>query len=76
MYEAFRWVPNGVLWSQCDVASHHHVLHTYDAKRRFWYGRSMFHKLINGTIKFEFLHEFSKNFKPNWQGMVQISFGM
>ena len=49
---------------------------SHDAKRRFCYGRSMFHKLINGTIKFEFLHEFSVNFKRNWQGMVQTSFGM
>jgi hypothetical protein len=43
---------------------------TCDAKRDF--GRC----LTKWNPKFEFLHDFSENFKPNWQGMVQTSFGM
>ena len=31
---------------------------------------------INGTLKFEFLHEFSEKFKPNLQGMMHTSYGM
>ena len=33
----------------------------------------MLHKL---NPKFEFLHDFFENYKPNWQGMVQTSFRM
>ena len=75
MYETFRWGPNGVLWSQCDVPSHHHVLQMM-LKGDFALVRSIDVSQINGTLKFEFLHEFSENFKRNWHGMVQTSFGM
>ena len=34
VYETFRWGPNGVLWSQCDVPSHHQVLQ-HDANSNF-----------------------------------------
>ena len=61
--------PNGVLWSQCDVPTHHRVLHMM--LKGIFVDRCFTN---NGTLEFEFLHEFSGNFKPNWQGMVQISF--
>ena len=34
VYETCRWGPNGVLWSQCDVPFHHHVLQ-HDANGNF-----------------------------------------
>jgi hypothetical protein len=32
--------------------------------------------LLEWNPKFEFLREFLENFKPNWQGIMKISFGM
>ena len=69
MYETFRLVQ--MVFCGHNVMYHHTIM--------------CFTLMLKGILvmmlhkwnpKFEFLHEFFENFKPNWQGMVQTSFGM
>ena len=43
--------------------------------KKFWISYE-FWKIFGQPLKYEFLLKFSENFKRNWQGMVQTSFGM
>ena len=54
-----------------DVPSNHHELYMM----LIWILVETMHA-SQIEAKFEFLHEFCAKFKPNWQGMVQTSFGM
>ena len=67
VYETFRLVHiYGVLWSQCDVPSHHHVLYTW-----CWKGILVHDaRITNGTLNLICCMIISC-FKPNWQCMVK-----
>ena len=67
-----RCFTNGSLKFEYLHPSHHHELHMM-LKGDF----ATIHRCFtNGSLKFEDLHEFSENFKPKLQGIMQTSFGM
>ena len=67
VYETFRLVHiYGVLWSQCDVPSHHHVLYTW-----CWKGILVHDaRITNGTLNLICCMIISY-FKPNWRCIVK-----
>ena len=70
VYETFRLVHiYGVLWSQCDVPSHHHVLYTWLWKEILVHDARIDRKW-NPNINLICCMIISY-FKPNWQCMVK-----